>query len=143
MFKFDRYVCNGDSVAIERDGFTVTATIYIDDNCDAPDQMQDGFWPSKDTEDAGYVLPENYDAAMDKAREVMRAWRNSEWFYCGVAVTVSKKDILLTGEFSNALWGVEANYPGSGNVYLSEVADGLTDAAIEEARAAIQALTSD
>lgn len=54
---FDRYVCEGDTVTVEIDGFTLTATIYRDDDGSAPDERQDGFWPSLDENDAGYIGP--------------------------------------------------------------------------------------
>src|SRR4051812_45865317 len=44
--------------------------------------------------------------------EVLKAWCNDEWWYVGVAVTVAKAGIPLTGKYDHALWGVEANYPG-------------------------------
>jgi len=54
--------------------------------------------------------------------EVLRAWCNDEWNYCGISVQVFHDDIELTGEYDHALWGIELNYPESGNEYLNEVA---------------------
>ena len=45
--RFDRYVCEGDSIAVEIDGFRVTARIVRDDCPDSPDERQGGFWPSR------------------------------------------------------------------------------------------------
>jgi len=143
MFKFDSYVCEGDTATHEVDGFTVTATIYRDDSSDAPDQRDDGFWPSRNPASAGYIGAKpasEFEAQMAKAQETMRAWKADEWLYCGIVVTVSKNGILLTGQYSNALWGIEANYPGSDNAYLGEVAADLVAEAIAEARATLAAL---
>ena len=57
--RFDRYVCEGDSIACEIGGFRVTARIVRDDCMDAPDQRQDGFWPSLYINDPGFIGPGN------------------------------------------------------------------------------------
>lgn len=137
---FRRYVCEGDSVECEVEGFTLRATVYRDDRSDAPDERSDGFWPSRDPKAAGYVLPENYDAEMAKATEAMRAWKADEWFYCGVAVTVEREGVRLCDRYEHALWGVECNYPGSDNSYLLDVANEFVGDALAAARAKIAKL---
>ena len=62
--------------------------------------------------------------------EVLRAWCNDEWQYVGVAVTASIDGIELG---SASLWGIECNYPGSDNSYLTDVAEELAPEAIEQA----------
>jgi hypothetical protein len=141
--RFKAFVFEGDKIRCTVDGFACTATIYRDDCSDRPDQRQDGFWPSRDPNAAGYVLPGNFEAEQAKAERVMQAWQNDEWFYCGVAVTVARWDVELTGQFANALWGIECNYPDSDNSYLSDVANELLGEAIEQARAKIAQLCSD
>jgi len=37
------------------DGYTVTARIAHDETPDAPDERQDGFWPSLYPDDAGFI----------------------------------------------------------------------------------------
>lgn len=138
---FDAYVCVNDTITCEVDGFTATARIYRDDTPDKPDERQDGFWPSRDEKAAGWVQPENFDAEMAKATRVMNAWLKDEWFFCGVAVTVACNEVPLTQEFTNALWGIECNYPDSDNAYLMEVANELLAEAISEARATLAKLT--
>ncbi|NJS14067.1 MAG: hypothetical protein HC788_04925 [Sphingopyxis sp.] len=65
--------------------------------------------------------------------EVLRAWCNDEWAWCGIAVQVfSADDEGLTDEYEFALWGIEYNYPGSANEYLLEVANDLAAQAYEE-----------
>lgn len=131
---FDKYVCVGDRITCDVDGFTATATVYHDENADKPDEMSDGFWPSRDETAAGYVLPENFDAEQAKAERAMTAWLNDEWFYCGVAVTVERNGVTLTPRYAHALWGIDCNYPDSDNAYLRDVANELLSEALNDAR---------
>ena len=64
----------------------------------------------------------------------MAAWKNDEWFYCGVILTVEIEGITLN-RFAASLWGIEANYPDSENAYLTEVATELLPEAMAEAKA--------
>lgn len=74
--------------------------------------------------------------------EVLKAWCNDEWSYCGVAVTVSRGDVQLTGDYDHALWGIERNYPGSDNSYLRDVANEYADEALEAGRIKLAALVA-
>jgi hypothetical protein len=151
MFKvnFADYACEGDTISCDLpNGLTATARIYRDDCSDKPDERDDGFWPSLDPKAAGYIgdkSPAALRAARAKAERIMAAWRNDEWFYCGVVVTIRKGDHLLTHEFGNALWGVECNYPagrkGRVNAYLREVANELLPEAVAESGAELAAYT--
>jgi len=137
--KFDSYVCLGDSLTYEVDGVTVTARIAHDDTPDAPDQRKDGFWPSLYPNDAGFIGAGNgwrdrFDAAQAKAERVMAAWKNDEWFYCGVILSAAIDGLELTDNAAS-LWGIEANYPDSDNAYLTEVANELLPEALEAAKA--------
>ena len=137
--KFDNYVCIGDTITCAVDGYTVTARITHDENTDAPDERQDGFWPSLYPDDAGFIGAGNgwrdrFDAAQARAEKVMAAWKNDEWYYCGVILSVSI-DGLTLDRFAASLWGIEANYPDSDNAYLSEVANELLLEALEAAKA--------
>lgn len=141
--KFHAFVCVGDTVTTDTDGYTLTATIYRDDCGDRPDQRSDGFWPSLDPKAAGYIGPKSQrtlQRRMATAQAVMTAWKNDEWFYCGVVVTVEREGVPLVGRYQHALWGIEANYPGSDNSYLSEVADELADEALQAAVEKVDAL---
>ena len=64
----------------------------------------------------------------------MAAWKNDEWYYCGVILSVSI-DGLTLDRFAASLWGIEANYPDSDNAYLTEVANELVPEALETAKA--------
>lgn len=136
---FDAYVCIGDSITCEVDGYTVTARIAHDETPDAPDERQDGFWPSLYKDDAGFIgsgngFRDRFAKAQAKAERVMSAWKNDEWFYCGVILSVAI-DGLVLDKHAASLWGIEANYPDSDNAYLSEVANELLPEAITEAKA--------
>ena len=47
---------------------------------------------------------------------------------------------IIVDSTQASLWGVEANYPGSDNAYLSEVADALLADALEAGRSALARL---
>ena len=138
--RFQTFVCEGDSIACETAGFEITARIVRDGCTDAPDQRQDGFWPSLYKDAPGFIGPganhrQRFAEAQAKAEAVMEAWREGEWFYCGIVLSVSLEGITLTSHAAS-LWGIEANYPGSDNRYLTETANELLPEAIEAGRAA-------
>lgn len=141
--KFGRFVCEGDTITCEVDGFTCTATLYRDDNNEPPDQRQDGFWPSLDPKSDGWIGPKSKRTLarhMAKAKEVMRAWNADEWHYFGVSLMVTREDVPLVGEYYHALWGIEGNYPGSDNSYFTAVANDLLPDALDAAKAKIDQL---
>jgi len=143
MFKthFDTYACEGDSIVCEVDGFRVTARIERDDCSGAPDKEMDGFWPSLDPKDAGYIGPKSKATLarhMARAQAVLDAWRNDEWFWCGIVLSVSRNGVEID-DHAASLWGIECNYPvfrrgQRANSYLLEVANDLLDEALEVAR---------
>lgn len=142
---FDKYVCEGDSITCEVGRFTATATIYRDECGDKPDERDEGFWPSQDPQAAGYIGPKSqaeFAAEQAKMQRIMDAWLNDEWFYCGVDVTIECEGVQLTGQYQNALWGIECNWPDSDNDYLREVANELLGEAIAQAEAKIAALAA-
>lgn len=94
-----------------------------DDSGDRPDEHDDGFWPSRDPDAAGYVLPENFDAAQESAEARMEAWQDGEWSYVGV-IAVATVYIPIGGNSfrvmtlrSGGLWGIESD----ASDYLAEV----------------------
>ena len=136
--KFDDYVCIGDTITCEVEDYTVTARLCYDDCAEAPDKNQDGFWPSLYPNNAGFIGAGNgwrdrFAKAQARAEAVMAAWKNDEWYYCGVILAVTIGDVELT-DHAASLWGIEANYPDSDNAYLSEVANELLNEAIAEAK---------
>jgi hypothetical protein len=139
MFKtgFKSFACVGDSITCEVDHFTITARLFRDDCGDAPDDRQDGFWPSANPDDAGYIGTSDKQAlkkARERAQYVFDKWSEGDWFYVGVSVTVEAEGVSIIGEYGHALWGVECNYPGSDNSYLTEVANELLPEALCEAK---------
>ena len=140
---FSSFVCAGDTITCEADGFTVMAAIVLDDCPDAPDQRQDGFWPSLYINDPGFIGPgngfrERFAKAQAEAEAVMEAWRKGDWFYCGIVLSVALEGVTLVDQ--TGIYGVEANYPGSDNAYLTEVANDLLPEALDTARAVLARL---
>lgn len=127
---FDTYACEGDTITTEADGFEITARIVRDDTVDRPDERDDGFWPSRDPKDAGYVYPERFDEEMKKAQRTMEAWKNDEWFYVGVVLSVARRGVVLD-KHAVSLWGIECNHPYSSNEYLTQVATELLPEALK------------
>ncbi|MEP0314223.1 MAG: hypothetical protein ABJL57_18525 [Hyphomonas sp.] len=143
---FDAYACEGDAISCEAEGFTLTARIVADDCPDAPDQRQDGFWPSLYKDAPGFIGPGNgfrqrFAKAQAKAEAVMEAWRKGEWFYCGIVLCVTRDGIELD-DHAASLWGVECNYPGADNSYLTSVANELLPEALDASRAAAARLAA-
>ena len=138
---FNQFACVGDSVTVEHAGFTLRASIHLDDSDEgAPDKRSDGFWPSLDPRDAGWIgkrSPSTLRRHMVRARAVMAAYEDGSLFYCGVVVTVERDGVELG---SNSLWGVECNYPGSANTYLAECANESADEALDAAWGHLDAL---
>ncbi|HAY05799.1 MAG: hypothetical protein VR75_03710 [Hyphomonadaceae bacterium BRH_c29] len=136
--RFRPFVCPGDVISCEAGPFTVLAQVVADDCPDAPDQRQDGFWPSLYIDAPGFIGPGNnfrqrFAEAQAKAEAVMDGWRKGDWFYCGIVLSVSLEgvDLARTGA---ALFGIEANYPGTDNSYLTDVANELLPESMAVAR---------
>ena len=137
---FDTLVCEGDTIACEVAGFEIIARIVRDDCPDPPDERQDGFWPSLYKDAPGFIGPgpnhrQRFAEAQAKAEAVMEAWRKDEWFYCGIVLSVALEGVTLDAHAAS-LWSIEANYPGSDNAYLTEVARELLPEALHAGRAA-------
>ena len=144
--RFQTFVCEGDRIDTEVEGYLLTARIVRDDCPDAPDERQHGFWPSLYKDSPGFIGSGNgwrarFDAAQARAEEVMRAWRADEWFYCGIVLSVSLEGVVFDAN-AVSLWGVEANYPGSDNSYLTEVASELLPEALDIGRASMARICS-
>lgn len=97
-----------------------------DDSGDAPDQRDDGFWPSTDPEAAGFIgatPAKDYATQYREATERMEAWRRGEWAYVGVIARAHISLPVGGGSFrlfiidSAGLWGIESD---AGD-YLKEV----------------------
>ena len=142
--RFQNFVCEGDSISCEVAGFEITARIVRDDCPDAPDERQDGFWPSLYKDAPGFIGPgpnhrERFAQAQTRAAAVMAAWRKDEWFYCGIVLSIALEGVTLERNAA-ALFGIEANYPDSDNAYLTEVAQELLPEALDAGFAAARRL---
>ena len=144
--RFRPFVCPGDVITCEAGPFTVLAQIVPDDCPDSPDQRQDGFWPSLCIGAPGFIGPgpnhrQRLADAQAKAEAVMEGWRKGDWFYCGIVLSVSLEDVDLA-RTAAALFGIEANYPGTDNSYLTEVANELLPEAVAAARETLARLAA-
>lgn len=105
--KFQKYACQGDTVSWSVDGFDIVAHIEYDHD----------------------TRPTDFDCYDD---EQIKAWRNDEWFFCGIVLAVSRNNVELT-DHAASLWGVDCNL-GTDNDYLSEVCAELEGEALGIAR---------
>jgi hypothetical protein len=108
--QFDSFVCTGDTVEWSREGFDITATVCFDED----------------------TRPEDSDCYTPRQ---IQAWREDEWFFCGIVLTVSRNGVELPGHAAS-LWGIECNFPSrrkNPNAYLAEVCEELQGEAIEHA----------
>lgn len=106
--QFDAYVCAGDTITWKAEGFDLAARLEHDTD-------------TKPTDSECY-----------SADDIQR-WKNDEWFYGGLAVSVSLNGVELS-DHAASLWGIDCNF-GNDNSYLAEVAQELQAEAIETARA--------
>ena len=106
--RFDSYVCEGDSITWQTEGFDITARIEYDQDCKPSDF--DCYSPIK-----------------------IKQWKNDEWFFCGVVLSVSFNGVELS-DHAASLWGVDCNYNKKSNRYLSEVAKELECEALDCAK---------
>lgn len=119
--KFDSYVCAGDSVQWDHEGYSFTARIEFDHSTHIADF-------------------DCYSALK------IKQWNNNEWFFCGIVISVEKNGVKLS-DHAASIWGIDCNYNKTSNKYLSEVCAELQDEAIEtaknEEKRIIKALTGD
>jgi len=106
--KFDNYACIGDRITWSKDGFDLTA--YLEYDQDSKPSDCDCYSPLK-----------------------IKQWKNDEWFFVGVVLSVSKNDVEIT-DHAASLWGIECNYNKRANLHLSQVAKELESEAIDCAK---------
>lgn len=128
---FSLHVCPGDEISVDHEGFRFTARIehdpfagIDDDDCHNPDQSVTG-------------CNDDQQARLLAARE---AWNRDKWFYCGITLRAWHKSTGATWDDLGSLWRIEANYPHGDNTYLTEVANELLAAAIEQVLGKIREL---
>lgn len=111
MSKFNTCVCIGDTIAWSCEGYDFVARLEHD-------------YDTKPTDS------ECYD-------DDIQRWKNDEWFYCGLILSVSRNGVQLS-DHAASLWGIECNF-GDNNDHLSEMAlelqgEALAVAYVERAR---------
>ena len=118
--QFDRFVCAGDTITWAHKGFDICARVEYDSG----------------------TRPEDSDCYSKKQID---AWKNDEWFYCGIVLSVEFNGVELS-DHAASLWGIECNFPSrrkNPNNYLSEVCEELQEAALDCARAEITRILSE
>ena len=109
--QFDNYACVGDDIRWEHEGYDFVARLMADIDSHVNDS---GCYSKKQIE----------------------AWKNDEWFFVGVVVSVSKNNVELS-DYAASLWGIDCNFPSrkkNTNTYLSEVAHDLQGEALDFAK---------
>jgi len=128
--KFDSFVCVGDSISVDHDGFTVTARIGYDDCHNIDD-------------DDCHNVDQSVTGCSDEQNETLianrKAWFDDEWFYGVIVLSVSKNGVMLD-ENAASLCGIEVNYPTRDSGYLMEVANELLSEALERGHTVIESL---
>jgi hypothetical protein len=107
--QFNTYACEGDTIKWTREGFDFVACLVYDHDTK----------PS----DSECYTPEN-----------VQRWKDDEWFYVGVVLSVSRNGVELS-DHAASLWGIECNFSDTSNAHLSEVAQELEAEALNTARA--------
>jgi hypothetical protein len=106
--QFDAYACEGDRIEWTRKGFDFVARLQHDTD-------------TKPTDFECYAPAD------------IKRWKNDEWFYVGVVLSVSRNGVKLS-DHAASLWGIDCNFSKTSNAYLSEVAKELEDEALDTAK---------
>ena len=119
MQKFNDYIVIGDYVEYTPTennprGFTIRATIM------------------EDTDSS----PHDYDCYTE---EQIKQWKNDEWFFCGIVLSVYKAGVCLSDRAAS-LWGIECNFPNASNSYFSDIVRDLETEALQEGETILKKL---
>ena len=141
--EFRDYVNSGDSITCQIGGYEFTATLRFDYDAGAPDKETEGFWPSLNPSDAGYIGAKSKSTLgreRAKAQAVYDAWQRGDMIFCGVVISAAFEGVPL-GDNLASLWGVNCNWEGyrtprkrGTNAYLRDVANQLLPEAMAEAK---------
>lgn len=113
--KFDKYVCEHDSISVRIGQFLFTATIERD--LDSHIDDDDCFNPDRSV--TGCSIAQNRQLRKDR-----EAWFNDEWFFCGIVISASTNGILIDDHLAS-LWGIEVNLRADSSDYLQKCANEL------------------
>jgi hypothetical protein len=106
--QFPKFACLYDSITWTVEGFTLTATLEHD----------------------AETKPTDFECYSE--RDIQR-WKNDDWFYVGVVVSVYFDDVELS-DHAASLWGIDCNFSKTSNAYLAEVAQELQAEALSTAK---------
>lgn len=106
--QFDNYACEGDCIEWVAEGFDFVARLQYDTD----------------------TMPTNSECYTP---EDVQRWKDDEWFYVGVVLSVSRNGVELS-DHAASLWGIDCNFSDTSNIHLSEVAQELEGEALETAR---------
>jgi hypothetical protein len=109
--QFDAYACIGDSITWHKDGFDLTATLEHDQDSHVDDS--EWYSPIK-----------------------IKQWKNDDWFFVGVVISVSKNNIELL-DHAASIWGTECNFNKRSNRHLAGLAQDMESEAISAAKVRI------
>jgi len=124
MTNSTNYACRGESIEADVDGYTITATIEHDEDASIDDD---------DTHNTDQRVTGCDHKQQEDLPNARKAYHDGRWFYCGIVLSVRRRGVEVT-EHAASLWGIECNYPGSDNSYLTDVANELIEEAIETAK---------
>ena len=140
--KFRRYVCGGDSISLDIDNITITATIWHDLDHGPPDKEDEGFFPSRNKESPWYVPPEEFEEAHKKACILLEQYHDREWGYFWMEMSIYIGESLIDNNLDSmgGLWGNHPKDPT--NSFLQDTANELLPEAVCVALAESEKLTS-
>ncbi len=133
---FSEYACTEDTIETTVGKFIVVARIVHDDITTQEGLDADEYYSQDMT-----GCTDEQQAEIERVRD---AWYANEWFYCGIVLSVYYENKngprIELHDHAASLWGIECNYPGSDNSYLTEVANEMLPEAIEEGQIALDSL---
>lgn len=94
---FDNYVCIGDSITCEMDGFTFTARIEYDSD----------------------ARPADFDCYSERK---INEWRRDKWWFGCIVISAEFSGVDM-GDHLAVLGGLEVNYNKQANKYLKVAAN--------------------
>lgn len=118
---FDSTAYPEDTLHTVINGFDIEARIEHDHDCRIDDD---------DVHNPDQSVTGCDDEQQQQLLDARAAYFRNEWSYCGVVLSVSKNSVKVSDNAAS-LWGLELNYPGSDNSYLTEVANELLPEAVE------------
>jgi hypothetical protein len=121
--KFLKYVCPNDSIEVQVGKYTFSAVL---------DHDQDAHIDDDDVHNIDQTVTGCDDSGQAALLKARKAWSNDEWFYGSLSIEASYNGVRL-GSHLACLGGIEVNYPGSDNAYLTQAANELLSEALVEA----------